>query len=282
MNPIASFIVPVYNEENYIRKCLDSLIVQTETNFEIIVVDDGSTDGTSKILSSYNDPRIYIHRQKNLGRVVARNKALELSRGKYIILQDADDWSEPDRLENQLELAENCTGIPVVGTAIMFHDKAKNKLFKKKFAENNKDIRRIMGRIIFRQGFHPPSMLAPLKKIIEAHGWRSKFKIAGEDGDLISRLFEDEEVIFYNTSKPLYNYRHNYGSITNKLSVTIPQQIFMRYCERARRKKHAEPKSFEEYKSVINNSAYRKAKYFLEYLSRCLYSLLRWRINLVR
>jgi glycosyltransferase involved in cell wall biosynthesis len=276
MNPIASFLVPVFNEEKYLRKCIDSLLIQTEPNFEIVIIDDGSTDGTSEILKTYHDSRIRIYRQENEGRVAARNKALKLSRGKYIILQDADDWSESDRLKSQLEMAESCDGNSVVGTAIFYHREGRDTVRTIRFAESNKDIRRIMSRLVCRQQFHPPTMLALRQTIVDIGGWRLKFDLTGEDGDLLSQLFEDDQIIFHNTSKPLYHYRHNLGSITNKLNKTIPAQMFMRYCERARRNCLSEPDDFDEYVSLMNNTFSKKMKFKTEYLLRCFYGYCKW------
>lgn len=277
MTLLASFLVPAYNEEKYIKKCIESLLAQTEKNFEIIIIDDGSTDNTFKIINEFNDSRVSIFRQRNMGRVESRNKALALSRGKYIILQDADDWSEPDRLEEQLKIAEKCTKSPIIGSSIFFHRENSGISKIKHFAESDLNIRKIMNRRIVRQAFHPPTMLASRKKINEIGGWRSKFKVTGEDGDLLGRLFEDKDNFFYNISKPLYHYQINAGSITNNFQKTIPSQMFMRYCQRLRIRGINEPGSFGEYRKSCN-----KSLYLIEYFLRCLYSYSRWRINIIR
>lgn len=90
-----SVIVPVYNARDYIEKCLDSLISQTLKDIEIIVIDDGSTDDTYKILSKYKD-KIKLIRQKNGGVANARNKGLSIAKGEYIAFVDSDDWVEFD------------------------------------------------------------------------------------------------------------------------------------------------------------------------------------------
>lgn len=93
-----SVIVPVYNGEKYIEKCLHSLINQTLKDIEIIVIDDGSKDNTNKILQKYKD-KIKIIKQKNSGVATARNKGLEIATGEYIYFVDSDDWIEKDTLE---------------------------------------------------------------------------------------------------------------------------------------------------------------------------------------
>ena len=90
-----SVIVPVYNARDYIEKCLDSLINQSLKDIEIIVVDDGSTDDTYKIVSKYKD-KIRLIKQKNGGVASARNKGLSVAKGEYIAFVDSDDWVELD------------------------------------------------------------------------------------------------------------------------------------------------------------------------------------------
>ena len=96
-----SVIIPVYNAEKYLRKFLDSIINQSFTNFEVICVNDGSTDNSEKILKEYAaiDKRLVIIEQKNSGQGTARNNALNLAKGKYIVFADPDDWLELNALQ---------------------------------------------------------------------------------------------------------------------------------------------------------------------------------------
>lgn len=98
---LISIIVPVYNVDGYIDKCLDSLLKQTYRNIEIILIDDGSTDKSADICDSYKskDNRIVVIHQKNAGVSNARNRGLKTARGQYIIFCDADDWVEDDMIE---------------------------------------------------------------------------------------------------------------------------------------------------------------------------------------
>lgn len=104
MEPLVSVIVPVYNGEKYIRECLDSLINQTHKNLEIVVVNDGSTDGTKGILKSYKkmDSRIKVINKANGGVSTARNAALNIISGEFVHFLDADDWMSPDAYKNML------------------------------------------------------------------------------------------------------------------------------------------------------------------------------------
>ncbi|MDR1196141.1 MAG: glycosyltransferase family 2 protein [Endomicrobium sp.] len=100
-NLAISVIVPVYNVEKYLARCLDSLLAQTFGDFEIICVNDGSADGSLKILQDYaaRDPRIKIINQQNQGLSMARNNGLKIAQGKYIYFLDSDDYIHPQLLE---------------------------------------------------------------------------------------------------------------------------------------------------------------------------------------
>ncbi len=106
--PLVSVIIPVFNVEKYLKQCLDSVITQTYRNIEIICVDDGSTDNSYNILSFYQkkDSRIKILQQKNQGPSAARNKALEIAKGKYISFVDADDFLQWNAYEILVKVAE--------------------------------------------------------------------------------------------------------------------------------------------------------------------------------
>ena len=101
VQPKFSIIIPVYNAEKYLPKCIDSLIKQTFKKFEIICINDGSSDKSLNILKRYatNDTRIKIFTQKNSGPAVARNLGLEKAQGKYLWFIDADDWIEEKACE---------------------------------------------------------------------------------------------------------------------------------------------------------------------------------------
>lgn len=95
---VFSIIVPVYNSQEFLHKCLDSLVNQTLHDIEIICIDDGSTDDSLSILREYAnaDNRVIVITQQNSGPSVARNKGLSIAKGKYILFVDSDDWLEYD------------------------------------------------------------------------------------------------------------------------------------------------------------------------------------------
>ncbi len=106
--PEISIIMPVYKVEAYIARAMESVQAQTFTDYEFLIVDDGSPDASGAIAEAYaaKDPRIRLIRQENAGAPAARNKALEKARGKYVCFMDSDDWAEPDMLRDMHALAE--------------------------------------------------------------------------------------------------------------------------------------------------------------------------------
>lgn len=108
-NIAVSIIVPVYNvKEEFLHRCMESLLAQTMSNIEIIIIDDGSTDNSRNICDEYasRDNRIVLLHQNNSGVSVARNKGIQMAKGKWITFVDADDWIEPSMCKNMVESAE--------------------------------------------------------------------------------------------------------------------------------------------------------------------------------
>lgn len=107
-NEMISIIIPVYNVEPYLKRCIESVICQTYTNLEIILVDDGSTDSSGSICDEYEarDDRIFVYHIKNGGPGAARNYGIEHSEGKYITFVDSDDWIEPEMYEKLMNFAK--------------------------------------------------------------------------------------------------------------------------------------------------------------------------------
>jgi len=116
--PLVSVVMTAFNASKYIKEALDSLVCQTYPNLEFIIVNDGSTDSTQKIIKNYakSDPRFRVFQlKKNSGCSVASNFALSLSKGKYIARLDADDVSYPDRFQKQVDFLESHPQVVMLG-----------------------------------------------------------------------------------------------------------------------------------------------------------------------
>lgn len=144
-----SLIIPVYNTEKYLRKCLDSVVQQTYPQMEIICVDDGSTDLSGKIVDEYStrDSRIIAVHQPNAGESAARNTGLGLATGEYIGFMDCDDWIEPDMYETLVELLEENDADMAIGSWFCeteISQPIKNEKTVKKGAISNRELMRYL------------------------------------------------------------------------------------------------------------------------------------------
>lgn len=115
--PKITVLMPVYNADRHLREAMDSILGQTFTDFEFLVIDDGSTDGTAEIVSSYGDPRIrLVQNEQNLKLAATLNRGLDLARGEYVARMDADDISLPARLAWQAAFLDAHPEVGLCGT----------------------------------------------------------------------------------------------------------------------------------------------------------------------
>ena len=119
--PMVSVVMPVYNTAPYLAEAIDSILEQSLEDFEFIIIDDGSSDASGKILDMYqeSDDRIHVVHQENSGLAVSLNVGLRAARGKYIARMDGDDISLPERFAKQVEFMDNHPDVGVCGTAFM-------------------------------------------------------------------------------------------------------------------------------------------------------------------
>ena len=117
MKSTVSIVLPVYNAEKYVREAIESILNQTFTDYEFVIINDGSTDGSEKIIQSFKDKRIiYVKNEKNIGIVKTLNKGIEKAFGTYIVRMDADDVSVSDRVEKQVKFMDENPRISISGS----------------------------------------------------------------------------------------------------------------------------------------------------------------------
>jgi len=161
-NPLISVIMPVYNGEKYLREAIESILNQTYTDFEFIILNDGSTDTTEEIILSYDDPRmVYVKNEKNLQIVKTLNKGIALAKGKYVARMDADDLSFPERFEVQIKFLEKNKDIDICGTYIKFFGK---KYGIQKYPTSHEEIK---VNLLFNAALAHPSVMARRSFFIE-------------------------------------------------------------------------------------------------------------------
>jgi glycosyltransferase involved in cell wall biosynthesis len=116
---LVSIIIPCYNAENYIKKTIDSVLCQTYQNFEIIIVNDGSTDNSSSVVKAIKDDRIYLVEHENQGVSFSRNKGITMAKGEYVVFLDADDLLRPCFLEKRVFKLKKSTAIACASNVIL-------------------------------------------------------------------------------------------------------------------------------------------------------------------
>lgn len=212
-NPLVSVLVATYNSENFIKDNLDSLIAQTYKNIEIVVCDDASSDKTVSIVKRYQekDERIkIIQNEKNLGITLNMNNGIKNCNGKYIAILDADDWSYPYRIEEQVKIMENNPNVVVCSGYMDICDEELNMKTTREYPLEDQEIRKAIIR--YNPISHPASIWRA-SKLLETSLYNNRLPIA-RDYDLVVRISEFGE--YRNIPKSLIKYRVRKGSETGK------------------------------------------------------------------
>jgi glycosyltransferase involved in cell wall biosynthesis len=221
--PVISIIVPVYKTEKYLRRCIDSVLAQTFTDFECILVDDGSPDNCPVLCDVYavKDSRIVVVHQKNYGVSAARNAGLDIARGEWIGFVDSDDWCDPDMFRVLYENAvRHDADVSVCSIRIISSDGVKKEYAKNKLIMYNGQkaiIKMLSGGI----SFNTYSVNRLIKeKLLSENKLRFNTAIQqGEDLLLNYEVFRHTEKVVY-FCMPYYNYFFHPESATHQYGLT--------------------------------------------------------------
>jgi glycosyltransferase involved in cell wall biosynthesis len=210
--PAVSVLMSVHNTEKYLREAVDSILNQTFRNFEFIIIDDGSTDHSKEILEKYatKDSRVHLISRENRGRTKSLNECLALARGELIAIMDADDISQPGRLETQITFLKEHPSCGCVGSSVIYIDRRGQKLFVRHMPENHAEI--CQAHLMGYGGMivHPSAMLRRSALDFVA-GYDESFTYAS-DYDLWCRIAVKYELA--NLQIPLLLYRYHSAAIT--------------------------------------------------------------------
>lgn len=210
-DPLISVILPVFNGEKYLRAAIDSILSQTMRDFELLVINDGSTDGSRAVVESHYDDRIkLVNNQSNMGLIASLNKGIELARGKYLARMDADDISHRERFEKQVELMEK-ESADICGSHWLVISEA-GKLIEAKIMPLSREafILFLMYSVPFAHG-----SVMMRASFVRAHALKYGSVKFAEDYDLWVRFFE-KGARFANVNEFLFSYRESAGSLTKK------------------------------------------------------------------
>lgn len=209
--PVVSVLIPVYNVEDYLGKCLDSVIAQTLNNIEIICVNDGSTDGSAEILQEYKkkDSRITIITKENGGLPSARNAGLEVAKGKYIGFVDSDDYIEPTMYETMVNSAMvHDSDVVICGANIFPESPRAEQWLYDTLSPNPRHYEKFNSDILFKSIDTSPFLWRTIvsKHLIDSHNFRlDENVVLGEDKAFQCKIYPYAKGITVIPDK-LYNY----------------------------------------------------------------------------
>ena len=220
--PLISVVIPAYNVEKYIHKCLGSIFDQSEQNIEVLVYDDGSSDNTFREIEKFADRRLKVFkREENMGVVHARNFLLNNAVGEFIAFQDADDWSHRDRLRLQTDYLRMRTDLGACGTQFI-KVVGKASIYRSQFPTDQTSIMKDIPN-----AFHfLPGSIMLRRSVLNRVGYYSPF--FGNDGNedlyLISKIALTSGLENVNTH--LYYYTLNLDSLT-KLGHLTKRKVYI-------------------------------------------------------
>lgn len=216
MKDLISVIVPIYNVEKYLKRCIESILNQTYFNIEIILVNDGSTDNSLEIANEYkkNDSRIKVISKKNGGLSSARNIGIDNANGKYLTFIDSDDYISSDYIEILYNsIIKYNSDISVAIFKLVFEDNSQKRIYKTKRVNEYVNDRYNMLIKMFYQKDFDTSAVAKLFSVKIFEGVRFPEGLLYEDLATIYKLFMNAKKISY-INKEIYFYFQRKGSIT--------------------------------------------------------------------
>jgi glycosyltransferase involved in cell wall biosynthesis len=222
---MVSVIIPAFNAERYISECINSVINQSYRNIEIIVINDGSTDGTLEIINSFTDPRLILVSQVNKGCSASKNEGLRIAKGDFIQYLDADDYLSPDKIEKQIEkLSLNENNTAVCKTVIISDNDQINGLeLDTELLRNGgkgKDFLLSLWGLHGKLGMVQPNAYLVSRKIANEIGeWNEEISPSpDEDGEYFARVLLATETVCYTEGINYYRKESNTNSLSQNFS----------------------------------------------------------------
>ncbi len=218
--PFISVILPVYNAQPFLKEAIESILNQSYSNFEFIIINDGSTDDSEKTILQFNDSRIKYFYQQNKGLGATLNIGLSLCTGKYIARQDQDDISYPDRFKKQIDFLEKNPTMVLLGTRAKILTENSTEIKYHKHATHSADLK---FDLLFDNPFVHSSVIFK-KSIIDEVGIYTIDRNLYEDYDLWSRMALNGEVA--NLPDILLDYRHHAKGLSTNSSNFKDDALF--------------------------------------------------------
>ena len=235
-----SVVIPVYNVKSYLSECVNSVLYQTYDDYEIVLVDDGSTDGSSELCDKYAKEKLQVRafHQKNQGVAAARNFGIGRAYGDYIIFVDSDDWIDPKTLEYIKKCIDNRKQIDVI--IFSYAKEYGDNSYIKYVIEDNQFSEDELSKVVYRRLFgltnselkHPESLeymstcwgKAYRKECLQNYKFQNIEKIGSfEDGLFNMDVLNEKTTVVY-INKPLYHYRYTKNSLSSKYRPNLKLQ----------------------------------------------------------
>ncbi|WP_025730533.1 glycosyltransferase family 2 protein [Atopobacter phocae] len=217
-NKKVTVLLPMYNSEKYIARCIESLVNQTYKDFDVLIINDGSTDQSKEIVESFKDQRIHLlENDKNRGIIYTLNRGLSLINGEYIIRMDSDDVCLPDRFQRQVDFMDSHRNIAVSGTFIRI--KANEKKQKKEVPTTPKKVRT---EHLFRSALMHPTVIMRNSVIKKEKYQYNPIHEATEDYGLWQKISFKYDLA--NLPEVLLEYTDNIEGITNNANKNLKKR----------------------------------------------------------
>ncbi len=257
-NPLVTVLMPAYNAAGYIAEAIDSVLQQTFSDFEFLIINDGSTDDTEKIIRQYADPRIRLYNQANAGVIGALNNGLELAKADLIARFDADDVCYPDRLQLQYDFMKANPDYILVGSEADYIEENGTFIFTYKFnAYTDEEIR---SQNYTTCPFIHSAVMFYKQKVIEVGGY-DKGAITFEDHLLWWRLIQLGKV--RNFEQALIKVRFNPDSVT--IDERWRGSEFQRIKYKSIEQGYVTADDAERVKSILASQNFKKYKHAAYY-----------------
>ncbi len=250
--PLVSVVICAKNEERYIAMAIDSILQQTYLKFELIVVDDYSTDRTAEVVRSFSDSRVRLHSKTSElpGLASSKNVGTELARGEYVAYQDADDLAHPRRLELLVKEAQSGDRPRVVGSWVEKHVGKQCSIMR--LPVSHEEIVAGFARHFNRVTFVSGSMLFPREIGLKIPN-RTRFRYF-EDWDQLCRMGESGLVEFRNVAEPLFIYNIRPKGSKSGGFDWARYNVFERASRMRRRRGQQEWETIEEFEAELTKS----------------------------
>lgn len=205
--PFVSVVMSVYNGERYLRESVNSVLNQTWRDFELIIINDGSTDETAELLATIDDPRVLVIENKsNQGLVRSLNLGLERARGEYVARHDADDVALPQRLERQAQFLNSHSDVSIVGSGYIEIDESGKRRKRVRMPE---EVLMLRWHALFQNPFAHSTVMFRRASVMEMGGYAGQTEASHvEDYELWLRLMWSGQLMV-NIAEPLVHWRSN-------------------------------------------------------------------------